>query len=166
MAILPGRLGTLTARDVMTAQVIVVYEQDTLETAMATLREHHITGAPVVDDENRFVGILSISDVIPGEGRGDSLMPPLVHGVDKVTWELYDRATPIDPQLSTDKVYSRMTQPVTSITVNASLVEAARVMCDGHWHRVPVIDKDGSLAGIISTLDVLAALVNTADEPG
>jgi CBS-domain-containing membrane protein len=37
-------------------------------------------------------------------------------------------------------------------------------MCDGHWHRVPVVDDAGALCGIISTMDVLAALVNAADE--
>lgn len=167
MANLPGRLGTLTARDVMTSQVIVVYEQDTLQTALATLRQYDITGAPVVDDENRFVGILSIKDVLPGEDRTDSSEPsPLTHGVDKVTWELYDRAAPSDPHLSTEKVCSRMSQPATSVCPNASLVQVARVMCDGHWHRVPVVDENGALAGIITTLDVLAAVVNTADEPG
>ena len=46
----------------------------------------------------------------------------------------------------------------------APLVEVARVMCDGHWHRVPVVDDGGALCGIISTMDVLAALVNAADE--
>ena len=38
-------------------------------------------------------------------------------------------------------------------------------MCSGHWHRVSVVDDEGALINIVSTMDVLAALVNVADEP-
>jgi CBS-domain-containing membrane protein len=57
-----------------------------------------------------------------------------------------------------------MSRQVRSVPDKAPLVEVARVMCDGHWHRVPVVDDGGALCGIISTMDVLAALVNAADE--
>lgn len=165
MSHLPGRLGTLTARDVMTPKVIVVYEQDSLEVAISTLRDNHITGAPVVNDKNHLVGILSIHDLLPGDDADDLPARPLAHGADHVTWDLYDRAELTSHNPATDKVLSRMSQPVTSVTPDAPLVEVARVMCDGHWHRVPVADAAGELVGMISTLDVIAALVNVEDEP-
>jgi CBS-domain-containing membrane protein len=53
---LPGRLGTLKACDVMTKQVILLKETDTIEQAVQQLKEQHITGAPVVDTSGIFGG--------------------------------------------------------------------------------------------------------------
>ena len=163
MSRLPGRIGTLTAHDIMTTHVIVVQESDTLETALSTLRSHHITGAPVVDGQGRFVGILSLADLVGSREIPGRRVEPLAHG-DGATWELFDRAQPLDGTAGSVQVSTRMSRRVTSVAENASLVEIARAMCDGHWHRVPVVNSVGALCGIISTMDVLAAIVNAADE--
>jgi CBS-domain-containing membrane protein len=162
---LPGRLGELEARDIMTGGVIVVRESDSLQTAIETLRSEHITGAPVVDAAGKLVGILSISDLIgPSAGEGEPASVPLAHGGDRTSWELYDRAAAGAGDHSGQTVKDRMSRQVTSVADDASLVDVARAMCGGHWHRVPVVDRSGSLTGIISTMDVLAAVVNAADE--
>ena len=59
-----------------------------------------------------------------------------------------------------------MSRRLISVREDTPLVELARFMCDGHWHRVTVIDSQGRLNGIVSTMDILAALVQTADELG
>jgi CBS-domain-containing membrane protein len=164
MSTLPGRLGTLTARDVMTRAVIVLTEDESVEDAVARLKEHHITGAPVVDGTGKLVGILSLSDLVtpPGDAPSSQLVP-LAHE-DVTAWDLFDRGGPLDRQMGVERVSQRMSRHVASVSEESSLVEAARVMCSGHWHRVPVVDGAGSLCGIISSMDVLAALVNVADE--
>ncbi len=86
--------------------------------------------------------------------------------MDRATWDLFDRADALDHSDDEDTVGDRMSKVVTAVTKEASLVEVARAMCDGHWHRVPVVDDEESLEGIISTMDVLAAVVNAADERG
>ena len=165
---LPGRLGTLKACDVMTKQVILLKDTDTIEQAVRQLKEQHITGAPVVDNSGIFVGILSVSDLIgrtkPGTDEPELPPVPLSHGDDDTTWDLFEKAYPLNEDVSAEAVGSRMTKRVTSVTETAPLVEVAQVMCRGHWHRVPVVNEGGSLIGIISTMDILAALVNTAEE--
>lgn len=163
---LPGRLGSLRARNIMTPHVIVVQQTDTIEDALHVLRSHHITGAPVIDDRGRFVGILSLQDLVDAPhaaSSGESIVP-LAHGNERTTWDLYDRAQPLDEAASAVQVRTRMSRVVTSVVEDAPLVEVARVMCDGHWHRVPVVNAAGGLCGIISSMDVLAAIVNAADE--
>ena len=165
---LPGRLGTLKACDVMTKQVILLKETDTIEQAVRQLKEQHITGAPVVDNAGIFVGILSVSDLI-GRSKSDSDEPelppvPLSHEDDDTTWDLFEKAYPLNEDVSAEAVGTWMSKRATSVTPTAPLVEVARVMCRGHWHRVPVVDESGSLIGIISTMDILAAIVNTAEE--
>jgi len=164
----------------MTKSVITLRETDTITEAIQSLKSHHITGAPVVDENGTLVGLLSISDLCdwPLEasqgGSGQSFALPvrgtqtggalLAHGEGPTTWDLFDRAVSFTPDEAEQSVQSRMSTSVTSVTVDAPLVEVARVMCDGHWHRVPVVDDDDALQGIVSTMDVLAAVVNAADE--
>lgn len=163
MTRLTGRLGSLRARDLMTRSLIVIHDTDTVEQAVANLKLHQITGAPVVDESGRFVGILSLSDLVLA-GVEDRTRKPSQWECG-ATWDLYDMApSPIGAGTEAELVSTRMSTVVTSVTDDAPLVEVARVMCNGHWHRVPVVDAAGSLKGIISTMDVLAAVVNTAEE--
>jgi len=164
MAELPGRIGTLTARDVMTRQVIVIQADESIAQAIGTFRENRITGAPVVDASGRFIGILSLRDLVrdscaEAEPAGESEEP----GGD-ATWALFEKSDRLEQGGESEPVSNRMSTNVATVSENLSLVEVARTMCSGHWHRVPVIDDPGNLVGIISTMDVLAALVNTADE--
>jgi CBS-domain-containing membrane protein len=158
---LPGRLGELQAGDIMTGAVIVVRESDSIQDAVATLRSAHITGAPVVDAAGKLVGILSIRDLIAPSSETPQ---PLSHGRDHTSWDLFDRAGSMTDEHSRQTVKDRMSTHVASVAAHATLVDVARVMCDGHWHRVPVVDRSGAIKGIISTMDVLAAVVNAADE--
>ncbi len=167
MGALPGRLGSLLAQDIMTRDIIVVPASVTVREAIETLREHRITGAPVINDDDHLVGIISVNDLIrsPTVDASQPDQPqPLAHGEDQTTWDLFDKATNIDENTGTVAVSDRMSTHVTSVTETAPLVEIARCMCDGHWHRVPVLDEVGTLVGIISSIDVLAAVVNAADE--
>lgn len=63
-----------------------------------------------------------------------------------------------------ETVVDCMSPTVSGVSPDQLLVEVARKMCIGHWHRAPVVGADGKLVGIISTMDVLAALVNMFDE--
>jgi CBS-domain-containing membrane protein len=167
MARLPGRLGSLTADDVMTRSTICLSQSDSVSSAVETLRKNHITGAPVVDAKHKLVGILSLSDLVfSATGSKQDVRGPraLEHAHEPGTWDLFERAQPLDRQRGQELVREHMSRDVASVVSTAPLVEVARVMCDGHWHRVPVVDDAGALCGIISTMDVLAALVNAADE--
>jgi CBS-domain-containing membrane protein len=164
MSTLPGRLGTLTAHDVMTRAVIVLSQDETVEAAVARLKEHHITGAPVVDTAGKLVGILSISDLVTPHAPQSGPVPLTHDEEDLAAWDLFDRGGPLDSQTGVERVAERMSREVAAVSERAPLVEAARVMCSGHWHRVPVVDASGGLCGIISSMDVLAAVVNAADE--
>lgn len=164
MAELPGRIGTLTARDVMTREVIVVHADDSIAQAIGTFRGNRITGAPVVDASGRFTGILSLRDLLQEPGVEAERTARSEEPFGDATWALFEKSDQLDRDGESEQVADRMSSSVATVSESLSLVEVARTMCSGHWHRVPVVDKSGNLAGIISTMDVLAALVNTADE--
>ncbi|WP_166829589.1 CBS domain-containing protein [Thalassoroseus pseudoceratinae] len=167
MSRLPGRLGELRAKDIMTRPVITVAQNDTLEAALHTFREQHITGAPVVSDDGKLVGILSLADFMEISKTDEPPQPgTLEHGNQRSVWKIWDNAPALDPDFLTQSVATRMSEHVKSVRDVSTLVDVARLMCDRHWHRVPVVDAYGTLCGMITAMDVLAAMVNVADEPG
>jgi CBS-domain-containing membrane protein len=142
MGALPGRLGTLQARNIMTGKIVVLSENDTLERAVEVLTEQQISGAPVVDEIGVFRGLISLTDI--------------AHGRAQAPEDEFAEA----PRLVRDCMSDR----IVSVRDSASLLEVARKMCAGHWHRLTVVDDQNCICGIVSTMDVLAAVVNTADE--
>ncbi|MBW3541106.1 MAG: CBS domain-containing protein [Planctomycetes bacterium] len=168
MSSLPGRLGTLVARDVMTPNVLVLNAGDDLDAAVALLKEHHLTGAPVIDPEGRLVGVLSLADTLePAAARRFDEEPRLQFpsGSDPDAWRVYEHVVGLHDSGKKRLVSQCMSKDVASVGEEVALIDVARQMCGGHWHRVPVVRHDGQLCGIVSTMDVLAALVNTAEEP-
>jgi len=168
MTNLPGRLGTLAARDIMTSQLVVLRENESITTAAARLKANGITGAPVVNDQDTPVGMLSLSDIIQAQAEAnppqEQNKPEVLCGDAAHTWELFEHVADNIENSGADAVTTRMSNRLVTVTDDTPLIEVARVMCEGHWHRVAVVDATGSLIGIVSTMDILAALINTADE--
>jgi CBS domain-containing membrane protein len=133
------RLLTLRVRDVMNRRVVQVASQQTMTEAAGTFLEHAISGAPVVDQANRCVGVLSATDFVKRHvGRS------------------MDR--------SQEQVVQHMSSKVQSIAADEPLMAAARLMCKEHIHRLPVLDSDRRLQGMVTSLDIVAALVNAIEE--
>jgi CBS-domain-containing membrane protein len=163
----------------MTRDVITVSEDDTLARALQVFQHEHITGAPVVNAQGRLVGILSLADLLPQTESDAAEAKPaneaekpregLQHS-NRAAWQLLREHPTLGGNLPdgvpAGHVRERMSSDVVFVRDIAPLIEAARIMCVGHWHRVPVVDAYDKLCGIVSTMDVLAALVNAADEPG
>lgn len=155
------RLEGLVARDVMSLRVVILNEETPLDEAALTLLEQKITGAPVVNAEGELTGLLSLSNLaVPHDEHREYQRVLLREDLETHTAVL-DRARQVPtPELVRD----RMSRQVISVTPETPLVEIARIMCEGHWHRVPVLEEDRRLIGMISTMDLLAALVQAADE--
>jgi CBS-domain-containing membrane protein len=157
----------LQARDIMTDKVVVLEEDQLIQEAAHILMEHHISGAPVVDAAGTFVGLLSLTDLAQSRTVAKSSLAGTVgterhpHGADD--WKAVC-PPPADSTRPPELVKHRMSRQLVSVSESTPLVDVARIMCKGHWHRVTVIDPHDRICGIVSTMDVLAALVNTAEE--
>lgn len=155
------RLRTLQAHDIMSRHIVVLSDTMPIAEAAQILLEQHISGAPVTDDSGAFVGLLSLSDLAqPRSPHVESQRALLCEDKQTQTSVLSAACQ----QSSGELVKDRMSRNLVSVTEDAPLIEISRIMCDGHWHRVAVLDDQNKLTGIVSTMDVLAALVNVADE--
>jgi len=144
------RLKTLTVQDAMSSEAIEIGQNESLEDSAAVMMNHHVSGLPVVDREGRCVGMLTAYDFVRAYAaeRGSE-------HAGKHTGSASSVATGVDRQ---------MTSVVQSVSKNTSLLDAARKMCDAHIHRLPVLDGNSRVMGVITSLDIVAALANAADE--
>ncbi len=160
---MPGRLGSLQARDVMCPEVLVLSESMLLEEATKLLKSHKHSGAPVVNSHGKLVGTFSLRDLtgVKNPKKSDTQS---YKEADSGIITAEAMAHIIESKIERETVSQRMTRNPPSVTENASLIDVARLMCSFHTHRIPVTTASSELTGIITTMDVLAALVHTADE--
>jgi CBS-domain-containing membrane protein len=134
------RLRSLRVADAMAAKAYSVDASHTLAEAARIFAEHHITWAPVVEEGGRCVGVFSVADLLKRtEAAGLR----------------FDSEEPVSAYM-TSKVYTT--------TAEAPLLEAAAMMSDRHVHRLPVLDRQQRLKGVLSTMDVVAALLHAVEE--
>lgn len=137
------RILTLKVKDAMTPQVVCVSQDQTLAEAACLFVTKGISGAPVLDSEGRCVGVLGAIDYVRRE-------------------DIRQGAWPVGTE--TDRVHQRMSTHVQYVQAEQTLLTAARLMCEKHVHRLPVLDAERHPVGLITSMDVVAALVNVIDE--
>jgi CBS domain-containing protein len=134
----------LMVEDVMTKVVATVKEATSFKDMVSLMAECEISALPVVDERDRLVGIVSEADLLlKEEGSGHE---HLFEGRHRRT----DRAK--SEGLTARDV---MTTPVISIAPDVSIRQAARVMHEKRVKRLPVIDGEGRVVGIVSRSDLL-----------
>ena len=158
----------MRAVDVMTTEVITVDPDTSVQALAALLSERGISGVPVVDAENRVVGIVSEGDLLHRVETGTEPRPERRTGRRR-SWWLDTIAA--DRQLARDYVKSHgrvvrdiMTRDVVSVSDTTELADIAILLETKRIKRVPVV-RDGRLAGIVSRANLVRALATTKSEP-
>lgn len=138
-------------QDVMTRDVISVAKYDSVVRVAHILSEKNISGLPVVDKENRVIGIITQADIlsIMGVRKGHTFKDLLKHMLGE----------PLPECKSGDIVGEIMASPATTIKGQANIAEAVRIMDEKKIRRLPVVDEKDKLIGIISRADVLKAVI-------
>jgi CBS domain-containing protein len=143
-------------KDVMTTEVVVV-EKDTSFKAIAhLLREHRLSALPVVDEDRHPVGIVSEADLILKPEFGEAQGKTLIAGP-------YGRRR---AKARATTAAELMTSPVVTIQPEAQIGKAARTMDREKVKRLPVVDREGKLRGIVSRTDLLKIYLRKDAEVG
>ena len=151
----------LTAADVMTRDVAVVYPETTLLDAVKLMAKRHISGMPVLDRAGTIVGMLSEADLMRWhEGyterqarwldmlaEGTNLAPEFLAGIRE----------------QSRQVKSVMAAGAITVTEDTPARDIARLMYGNDIKRVPVL-RDGKLVGIVARSDLVRALAEKLEE--
>ena len=145
------RLLTLRVVDIMNTSVAVVPYNITMSKAAEVLAEFGITGAPVVDDEGRCIGVLSSTDFA---GRARVKHTSAARGADSPEVALAG----LD-QIGNELVEEHMSPMVQTVSEMSPITSAARIMCREHIHRLVIVDDDQRPVGVVSSLDLVASMI-------
>ena len=156
------RMLTLRAGDIMNRHVVKLSMQESMAEAADKLLQHEISGAPVVDDQGHCIGILSAGDFVRSADASFDGRAPRAYARDATQ---RDGGTPRPAEAQdADLVAAHVSSAVQAVSEETSLAQVARTMCGGHVHRLPVLDNDGRPVGMISSLDLVAAVLHAVDE--
>ncbi len=154
----------IVASDLMTLDVLSVPGNLSLAELAAFLVDHQISGAAVVDEDQRFIGVVSATDVATAAAEGGERI-----GWGRTRNDFYargwesklDREDLSTMRLEEDglRVRDVMTPTIYSVPMDATASEVATTMLKSHLHRLLVTDGD-EIVGIISTSDLLGLLVD------
>lgn len=149
---------SLPVREVMTTDVLTFTPTDEVRAAMAALVERGVGAAPVVEG-GRVVGLLSTGDLIVAEGQ---VHVPTVISILGASIELPGERKRFEEDLRRSlggTVADVMTADPHTVGPDATLEQAATLLHRHDVSRLPVVDADGTLLGILARGDVIRAMI-------
>jgi len=133
-------MGKVEARDIMKTKLVTLSPEDSVHDAIQTLLKHSISGAPVVDEEGKLVGMFSERSCMK------VLLADAYHEMPKAHVGTY------------------MLEDLITITENTGLLEIGQIFLGKSLRRLPVL-RDGRLVGQVSRRDVLQVMQDEGQIP-
>jgi CBS domain-containing protein len=150
-----------TAAEIMDADVPSVTREEDARRAIELLAQTDLGAIPVVDTEDKVVGIVSESDLILSEEESDLHLPHYLNIMGGIVFvgSMKGFEERLNKAFATN-VRDLMTADPVVASVGDSAEAVAQKIADAHHNHLPVVDGDGRLAGMVTRADALAALVN------
>ena len=149
-------------KEVMSRDLVTIDAGDSVHEAIQLMTENKVAALPVVDRQGKCIGFLSSSDLVEVTRDVDEGLYE-VENTDQSLWGLYfDK---LNDRVGHQRVTDLMSENVIGVKPDAPLFDAASTMLREHVHRLPVIDGERHLLGIVSMTDILQAFVEHAPTP-
>jgi CBS domain-containing protein len=145
-------------RDVMTTSVVTVDRITPFKDIVVAMAAHQVSAVPVLTMGRHVAGIVSEGDLLTVEDKRERDARIESESGGRLHWRSAAR-----------KHWGRtaeelMTSPAVTIHPDATLPSAARLMNSHHLKRLPVVDPDGILLGIVSRCDLLSVFLRTDED--
>lgn len=166
-------LNETKAGDVLVTELATLQPTDTLAHAAEVFLREQVSGAPIIDESGRCVGVLSATDIVDAEGQvveeqRQVAASPLFNSSLALPAHVYDawliRVRDKLVAAADKRVSECMTTDIISVTPDEPIGKIVNDMVFAHIHRVVVLDEDGQLEGIVTATDVLASLLRVPTE--
>ncbi|MER6185869.1 CBS domain-containing protein [Streptomyces sp. NPDC001652] len=149
-----------TVGEVMTREVVEARRETPFKDVARLLDEHHISGLPVVDHDDKVLGVVSETDLIrcqaarSADGRTRRFRMPALRRTAR-------RATAVTHATTAQDL---MSTPAITVHPEQRVADAARVMERHGVERLPVVDEEDRLIGIATRRDLLRVFLRTDEE--
>ena len=132
--------------EIMTKNVITAGPDETIKEVILKIRKKNISGLPVLDKNGKVLATFSETDVAKA-------LPDILNEAQYIP--LVDVR-----ELTAEPIRKVMHMPAVTITPDTTVEEAATLILEKFRHRLPVVDADGKLVGLVSLGDILKALLH------
>jgi CBS domain-containing protein len=151
----------LTAKDIMTRDVVTVKPETSIEELASLLVKNQISGVPVVDEKGELYGIVTENDLISQNKRLH--IPTVVSFLDAAIYlESSKKFEQEVKRITATKAGDICARKVLTVTEDTSLVDIATLMDEKKTHLLPVV-RNGKMVGIIGKRDVVKAVARQAE---
>ena len=150
-------------RELMTTNVIAFKPSDKVHLVAETFRSNRISGAPVLDDQRKVIGVISEADIMKLTATVpfpdiDPLNPFPIFSLTAYRKKVEKIPAEIET-LFEGSVKDVMTKDPVTISPDDSVLDAARLMHKDDFNRIPVVDDEGKLVGLIARADIIGLFV-------
>lgn len=152
-------IGTTCVSEIMSTHLVTVQESDSMEHVANVFKEHDINAAPVVDQNQKCVGIITSTDLVDYESVRKAMHSEMKYGsvYDVAHYRSGEEARAMGAQF--DDVGFHMTTQLQTVSLETPLSKVASDMCTYHRHHVLVLDDSEKPLGIVSSLDILGFMI-------
>ncbi len=143
-------------KNVMSTDVATVRETTPFKDVARLLAQRDVSAVPVVDADGHVLGVVSEGDLLVKQGTQEIQYY-------RTLWTWWrDRVN--NRRAAATTAGQLMTKPAITITATSTVAGAARTMAEHHVKRLPIVDDDGKLVGIVSRKDVLTVFLRKDED--
>lgn len=138
----------ILVKEAMTKNTVTVRRDADLQTAATLLSENRVSGMPVVDNNNRVIGVISEADILILTGmKRDHTFKDILRNI---------LGGPVSAKTTNrNKVEDVMSFPPVTSKADDTIADVAKILDERRIKRLPVVDDNGTLLGIISRADIV-----------
>ncbi|MGC0342586.1 CBS domain-containing protein [Streptomyces sp. SLBN-8D4] len=151
-----NKVGSVMTGDVVRAEYGTPFKE-----VARLLADHHISGLPVVDEDDKVIGVISETDLMVRQAATpDPFDPPRRRRLPVLTRSARQQAVKAQARTAGQL----MSEPPVTVRADDSIVEAARTMAQRRVERLPVLDEEHRLVGIVTRRDLLQVFLRPDPE--
>ncbi len=151
-----------TAKEIMSSPPVSIHKDKTLKDTTELLAKHRFSGVPVVDSEEKLVGIISDADILRYSQKINVVPKVNLSGWISPYANVSDLAS-IQKGIETlhqTRVSEVMTRKVYTVNEEAEAADIARLMNRRNINRIPVVNSEKKLVGIVTRADMVQCMAN------
>ena len=142
---------SIKARDIMTSEVVCVKRDTPLKEVAKLMAEKGVSGVPVIGEDRKVVGVISEKDFLSRMGASDTktfmgVVSECLKGKGCVALNIREK-----------NAEDIMIAPAITVSEDTRLLDITNILKERKINRVPVVDREGCLTGIVSREDIVAA---------
>ncbi len=142
---------SIKAGDIMTSEVVSVQRETPLTEVAKLMAEQGVSGVPVIEDDRKVAGVISEKDFLSRMGAGNTktfmgIVSKCLKGKGCVALSIRAK-----------KAEDIMISPAITVSEDTTLLDITNILKERKINRVPVVDREGCLIGIVSRDDIVEA---------